>query len=104
MRDRRKGIMVLKRPFPGLFAGLWGEKKLTVATTGSASAVIGDLNFIGMLPKTRSGKIMRRVLKAAMLDREPGDITTIEGEGSIEVARQAWVEMKSAVAIQKSNP
>ena len=27
-------------------------------------AVIGELNFVGMLPKTRSGKIMRRVLKA----------------------------------------
>ena len=27
-------------------------------------AVIGELNFVDMLPKTRSGKIMRRVLKA----------------------------------------
>jgi acetyl-CoA synthetase len=35
-----------------------------------------------MLPKTRSGKIMRRVLKAVTLDRDPGDITTIEDAGS----------------------
>ena len=40
-----------------------------------------------MLPKTRSGKIMRRVLKAVMLDRDPGDITTIEDEGSVDEAR-----------------
>jgi hypothetical protein len=54
-----------------------------------AVAVIGELNFVGMLPKTRSGKIMRRVLKAVVLDKDPGDITTIEDEGSVEEARQA---------------
>jgi acetyl-CoA synthetase len=36
---------------------------------------------------------MRRVLKAVSLGREPGDITTIEDEGSVEEARQAWKEM-----------
>ncbi|HUK37465.1 MAG TPA: acetate--CoA ligase [Vicinamibacterales bacterium] len=63
-------------------------------------AVIGELNFVSMLPKTRSGKIMRRVLRAVVLDRDPGDITTIEDEGSVDDARQAWrqmrAEMKSA--------
>jgi len=59
-------------------------------------AVIGELNFVTMLPKTRSGKIMRRVLKAVTLDQEPGDITTIEDEGSVEEARQAWRQMKKA--------
>jgi acetyl-CoA synthetase len=57
-------------------------------------AVVGELNFVGMLPKTRSGKIMRRVLKAVTLDRDPGDITTIEDEGSVEEARHAWNQMK----------
>lgn len=61
-------------------------------------AVIGELNFVNMLPKTRSGKIMRRVLKAVVLDKEPGDITTIEDEGSVEEARHAWQEMKAALA------
>jgi acetyl-CoA synthetase len=56
-------------------------------------AVVGELNFVTMLPKTRSGKIMRRVLKAVLLDRDPGDITTIEDEGSVDEARQAWREM-----------
>ena len=59
-------------------------------------AVIGELNIVNMLPKTKSGKIMRRVLKAVVLDRDPGDITTIEDEGSVEEARHAWAEMKSA--------
>jgi acetyl-CoA synthetase len=47
-----------------------------------------------MLPKTRSGKIMRRVLKAVVLDRSPGDITTIEDEGSVEEAQKAWQQMQ----------
>jgi len=51
-----------------------------------------------MLPKTRSGKIMRRVLKAVILDRDPGDITTIEDEGSVEEARNAWNQIKSEIA------
>jgi acetyl-CoA synthetase len=59
-------------------------------------AVIGEVNFVNMLPKTRSGKIMRRVLKAVVLDRDPGDITTIEDEGSVEEARQAWAELKQS--------
>ena len=60
-------------------------------------AVIGDLNFVGMLPKTRSGKIMRRVLKAVTLDRDPGDISTIEDEGSVSEARAAWEEMRRQI-------
>ncbi|CAN5213697.1 acetate--CoA ligase [soil metagenome] len=63
-----------------------------------AVAVIGELNFVDMLPKTRSGKIMRRVLKAVILDKDPGDISTIEDEGSVEDAREAWEHMKSSVA------
>ncbi len=58
-------------------------------------AVVGEINIVSMLPKTRSGKIMRRVLKAVTLDVEPGDITTIEDEGSVEDARHAWHQMKA---------
>jgi acetyl-CoA synthetase len=61
-------------------------------------AVIGELNFVGMLPKTRSGKIMRRVLKAVTLDRDPGDVSTIEDEGSVDEARHAWEEMRAQLA------
>ncbi|HEX8928774.1 MAG TPA: acetyl-CoA synthetase, partial [Actinomycetota bacterium] len=60
-------------------------------------AVIGELNFVSLLPKTRSGKIMRRVLKAVTLGSEPGDISTIEDEGSVEEARVAWERMRAEV-------
>ncbi len=69
----------------------------TVRHELGAIAVISDLNFVNVLPKTRSGKIMRRVLKAVTLDKDPGDITTIEDEGSVYEARQAWHHMKAGL-------
>jgi acetyl-CoA synthetase len=61
-------------------------------------AVIADLHFVSMAPKTRSGKIMRRVLKALVLDRDPGDVSTIEDEGSIEEAREACRQLRAEIA------
>jgi len=41
-------------------------------------AAPSELDFVTSLPKTRSGKIMRRLLKARELGLDPGDITTLE--------------------------
>jgi hypothetical protein len=41
------------------------------------------------------------MLEAVILDRDPGDIPTIEDAGSVEDARRAWLEMKSEVARQQ---
>ena len=76
---------------------LRGEILQTVRHEMGPVAVIGELHFVDTLPKTRSGKIMRRVFKAVILDQDPGDITTIEDEGSVEEARQAWLKMKATV-------
>jgi acetyl-CoA synthetase len=59
-------------------------------------AVVGEIHVVDTLPKTRSGKIMPRVLKAVVLDKDPGDITTIEDEGSVEDARKAWEELRAS--------
>jgi acetyl-CoA synthetase len=67
----------------------------TVRRELGALAVIGEINFVRMLPKTRSGKIMRRVFKAVVLDRDPGDISTIEDAGSVEEVREAWRELRA---------
>ncbi len=71
------------------------ELLATVRADFGPIAVIGELNFVKSLPKTRSGKIMRRVFKAVTLGSDPGDITTIEDEGSVEEAREAWQMMKA---------
>lgn len=60
-------------------------------------AVIGEISFVDVLPKTRSGKIMRRVLRAVVQDVDPGDLTTIEDEGSVEEARLGLAELRAAV-------
>ncbi len=60
-------------------------------------AVIGEISFVVVLPKTRSGKIMRRVLKAVVQGVDPGDLTTIEEEGSVEEARAALEELRSGL-------
>ncbi|MBZ0287881.1 MAG: acetyl-coenzyme A synthetase, partial [Anaerolineae bacterium] len=41
-------------------------------------AVPSKIEFVNSLPKTRSGKIMRRVLKARAMGMPEGDITTLE--------------------------
>ena len=49
-----------------------------VRTTLGPIAVPHELEFVEKLPKTRSGKIMRRVLKAKEMGIDPGDISTLE--------------------------
>ena len=41
-------------------------------------AIPAWIEFVDKLPKTRSGKIMRRVLKAKEMGLDPGDISTLE--------------------------
>jgi len=62
--------------------------------------VIGEINFVSGLPKTRTGKIMRRVLRAVTLGHDPGDISTIEDEGTVSEARQAWENMRREIGHQ----
>jgi acetyl-CoA synthetase len=77
------------------------ELRQTLRNELGALAVLGELTFVDMLPKTRSGKIMRRVLKAVVEGRDPGDITTIEDEGSVEEARQAVAELQAAIKLER---
>ncbi|MGZ3631625.1 MAG: AMP-binding protein, partial [Candidatus Limnocylindrales bacterium] len=39
------------------------------------------------LPKTRSGKVMRRVARAAYLDQDPGDVSALENPLALEAIR-----------------
>jgi len=41
-------------------------------------AMPSEIEFVDKLPKTRSGKIMRRVLKAKEMGIDPGDVSTLE--------------------------
>lgn len=49
----------------------------TVDTTLGAIARPGRVYIVTALPKTRSGKIVRRALQAVAEGRDPGDISTM---------------------------
>jgi acetyl-CoA synthetase len=72
-----KGFLILKRgqePSEILMEDL----KLHVRRELGSLAVPDELQVLDSLPKTRSGKIMRRVLKSHELGMEVGDISTLE--------------------------
>lgn len=52
--------------------------------------------FTDDLPKTRSGKIMRRVLKAIVNEGETGDVTTLQNPDIVEMLRQRTKEIEKA--------
>ncbi len=57
-------------------------------------ATPANIFFVDKLPKTRSGKIMRRLLKSVVSDQPLGDITTLEDEASVEEIKKAYDELK----------
>ena len=67
-----------------LKAGITGSKQLEEELKQHVSTELGPIakpdsvTFVDSLPKTRSGKIMRRVLKARALGQPEGDISTLE--------------------------
>ncbi len=72
-----KAFLVLK-PGNEPSEGLKDDIKKFVKTRLAGHAYPKDIDFIKTLPKTRSGKIMRRVLKARELGLPEGDLTTLE--------------------------
>ena len=50
------------------------------------------VHFVTLLPKTRSGKLLRRSLQALAEGRDPGDLTTIEDPAALEQVRAALKE------------
>ncbi|MFC1950026.1 acetate--CoA ligase, partial [Chloroflexota bacterium] len=65
-------------------------------------ATADEIYFVDSMPKTRSGKIMRRVLKAVASGQSPGDLTTLEDEGSVEEVKRAYEELKKASGKSKA--
>ena len=47
------------------------------------------VHFVSLLPKTRSGKTLRRAIQALAEGRDPGDLTTSEDAAALEQIRGA---------------
>jgi acetyl-CoA synthetase len=72
------------KAFVTLRVGETPSEEMRAALVAHVRQVIGpvatpaEIEFRERLPKTRSGKIMRRLLKAEELGVDPGDLTTLE--------------------------
>jgi acetyl-CoA synthetase len=52
------------------------------------------VKFVADLPKTRNAKVMRRVIRAAYLGHEPGDLSALENPQSVEEFRKPFKSEK----------
>ncbi len=76
--ERVKVFVIVKSGYEASDA-LAAELKQHVRSTVGPLAVPDELEFVPSLPKTRSGKIMRRVVRARELGEPMGDISTLDG-------------------------
>lgn len=68
------------------------HEKEVMATVDKELGAIGRparVHFVTLLPKTRSGKLLRRSIQALCEKRDPGDLTTIEDPAALEQVRAA---------------
>jgi propionyl-CoA synthetase len=74
---------------PEGLAAMRKEVMDTVDRELGAIARPGAVHFVTVLPKTRSGKLLRRSIQALAEGRDPGDLTTIEDPAALEQIRNA---------------
>ena len=76
---------------------LKAELNNTVRELVGPIATLSNIFFVTKLPKTRSGKIMRRLVKAVVTGQPLGDVTTLEDEASVEEVKKAYEEFKTEI-------
>jgi propionyl-CoA synthetase len=63
---------------------LEGEIMKTVDRQLGSVARPSRVHVVNVLPKTRSGKLLRRAIQAVCEQRDPGDLTTIEDPAALQ--------------------
>ena len=75
-----------------------GHRESDALRRAVADAVVAGLGkslkpervlFVGEVPKTRSGKVMRRLIRAVHLGKEPGDLSALENAAALDAIRAA---------------
>ena len=74
---------------PAASESMAAEVMQTVDRELGAIARPARVHFVTVLPKTRSGKLLRRSIQALAESRDPGDLTTIEDPAALEQIRAA---------------
>ena len=78
------------------------ELRETVRNGIGPIATPQQIYFVAKLPKTRSGKIMRRVLKAIASNENIGDVSTLEDGTAVKDVQHAFTELERTVKEYKS--
>jgi len=78
------------QPSEELRAELVKHIRTTIGPIATPDAVV----IVNKLPKTRSGKIMRRILKAVLVGAPIGDVSTLEDDASVEDIKTTYEEMR----------
>jgi propionyl-CoA synthetase len=66
---------------------LEGEIMKVVDEQLGAVARPARVRFVSVLPKTRSGKLLRRAIQAVCEGRDPGDLTTMDDPAALQQIR-----------------
>ena len=100
--DPIKGVVVVMfailmdgySPSEALAQKLRKHVRRTIGPVATPESIL----FVSSLPKTRSGKIMRRVLASVASGKEVGDVTTLEEEASVDEVQRAYAEIRGQLA------
>jgi acetyl-CoA synthetase len=81
------------------FAVLKSDAKQSAALSEELRTVVADalgkplkpegVHFVPSLPRTRNNKVMRRVIRAAYLNQDPGDLSALENPTAVDFIRRA---------------
>jgi acetyl-CoA synthetase len=86
--------------------GITSTESLKTEITNHIRKVIGPIAtpdqvyFVSKLPKTRSGKIMRRLLKSIAQGEAIGDVSTLENEAAISEIQTALEDLKLSLGLK----
>ena len=82
---------------------LRSELRDTIRTQIGPIATPSQFYIVNKLPKTRSGKIMRRLLKAIAKNEKIGDVSTLEDGAAVSEIQSAFQELQNNIKDQKNN-
>jgi acetyl-CoA synthetase len=90
-------FIVLKRDTKMDNDALRSELVMTVRDSVGPIATPHQIYFVKKLPKTRSGKIMRRLLKSIASDGSIGDISTLEDQSAVQEVQDAYNDLQNTI-------
>ena len=94
VKDELKGqvplvFVTLKQAVEGDGSAVVAEMMQRVTQSLGAVARPAHIHLVNALPKTRSGKLLRRSLQALAEHRDPGDLSTLDDPGALDEIRRA---------------